>query len=82
MTPADVDALIARLLDPVESRAALGVPIAEDALYIEAAAALAALTAENESLRAECGLRQIRGYNEGKAKAEAALRMGEPREKI
>ena len=32
-----------------------------------------ALKVENESLRATCGLRQIQGYNEGKAAAKAAL---------
>jgi len=33
-----------------------------------------ALRAENESLRAECGFRQIQGYNEGKAAMSAKLR--------
>jgi hypothetical protein len=37
----------------------------------------AAAEAELESLRAECGLRQIRGYNEGKAAAEADRRDAE-----
>lgn len=33
--------------------------------------AVAALRQENESLRAQCGLRQIQGYHEGKQRAEA-----------
>jgi len=41
--------------------------------YTEAAEHIETLKAENESLRAECGLRQIQGYNEGKKTAEAAL---------
>src|SRR5678816_3313283 len=37
-----------------------------------AALALRSLERENQSLRAQCGLRQIQGYNEGKAAALAA----------
>lgn len=39
-------------------------------LCVQGAQAVA-LKVENESLRAECGLRQIQGYNDGKLKAEA-----------
>lgn len=68
----------------VKYESALDDALRKSQRYTEAAEYIEAMKAENESLRAECGLRQIQGYNEGKKIAEAALATArqEERERI
>ncbi len=74
MTAEKPDADIAKLCEELRGAYSTAFP---RSLARRAAAALESQVRENESLRAECGLRQIQGYREGMAKTERKLAASE-----